>query len=207
MTFHESGLVFNFPEDWKVIKWDEHRFYGYVSGRGFKGVDFMVLLDDGLHLMEVKNYRDRRPQDGQHPFDLVMADPDFYAAIFLQKFADSFALIEIIEKYYLRKQFFNWWSRRNYWGLKTLAHLPFFQKSDLIFWTRAAQIIREQPENVQLDLWLEPGPKISLENFMELKKKLLSYFKKNLILPEGVTIAIHNAMNQSLRIKVEVDAM
>ena len=205
MTFHESGLTFNFPEDWKVIKWDEHRFYGYVSGRGFKGVDFMALRNDGLHLIEVKNYRDRRPQDGQHPFDLVMADPDFYAAIFLQKFADSFALIEIIEKYYLRKRFFNWWSRRNYWGLKTLAHLSFFQKSDLIFWTRAAQIIREQPEKVQLDLWLEPGPKISVKRYLELKEKLLSYFKKNLILPEGVTIAIHNLMDQSLGIQVEAE--
>jgi len=207
MTFHESGLVFNFPENWKVIKWDEHRFYGYVSGRGFKGVDFMALRNDELHLMEVKNYRDRRPQDGQHPFDLVMADPDFYAAIFLQKFADSFSLIEIIEKYYLRKRFFFWWSRRNYWGLRTLAQLSFFQKSDLIFWTRAVQIIRDQPEKVALSVWLEPGPKIPFKKYKELKEKLLLFFKKNPILPEGVTIAIHNANDQSLGIKVEVDSM
>jgi len=157
--------------------------------------------------MEVKNYQDRRPQDGQHPFNLIMAEPEIYGAIFLQKFADSFALIEIIEKYYLRKRFFTWWSKGNYWGLKALAQLPFFQKSDLIFWTRAAQIIRDQPEKVQLDLWLEPGPKISVKKYMKLKEQLLSYFKKNPILPEGVTIAIHNAEDQSLTIKVAVQIM
>ena len=205
MAFWESGLVFNFPVDWKVIKWDEHRFYGYVSGRGFKGVDFMGLREEELYLIEVKNYQDRRPDNGQHPFDLVLSDPDFYAEIFLQKFADSFALIEIIEKYYLRKRFFNWWSRQDYFGLGVLARIPFFQRIDLIFWTRAAQIIRKHPERVQLILWLEPGPRISLEKYITLKKDLESYFKKNPILLEGVTIAINNMDDPYPKVQVEVE--
>jgi len=206
MAFWESGLVFNFPTDWKVIKWDEHRFFGYVSGRGFKGVDFMGLREEELYLIEVKNYQDRRPENGEHPFDLVLSDPDFYGEIFLQKFADSFALIAIIEKYYLRKRLFNWWSRQNYLGLSILARIPFFQKRDLIFWTRAAQIIRSHPERVQLMLWLEPGPKISSEKYNSLKKKLDRYFKKNPILPKGVTITINNMDDPYQDLKVKIDS-
>ncbi len=205
MVFQESGLVFNFPIDWKVIKWDEHRFFGYVSGRGFKGVDFMALRNEELYLIEVKNYRNRRPQDEQHPFDLLFAESDFYGEIFLQKFADSFALIEIIKKYYLRKRFFNWWSQRNYPGLNILARLPFFQKRDFIFWTQAAQIIHNYPEKVQLVLWLEPGPTIPSEKYTELKEKLYAYFKKNPILPEGVTITINNMHDQLPNFNIEVD--
>jgi len=165
--------------DWKVIKWDEHRFFGYVSGRGFKGVDFMALRNEELYLMEVKNYRDRRPQDEQHPFDLVLADSDFYGEIFLQKFTDSFALIEIIKKYYLR---------------------------DFIFWTRAAEIIRNHPEHVHLVLWLEPGPKIPLEKYVEGKEKLHAYFKKNPIFPKGVTIRIQNRNDPAFNLKVEIES-
>ena len=205
MAFWESGLVFIFPTDWKVIKWDEHRFFGYVSGRGFKGVDFMGLREEELYLIEVKNYQDRRPENGQHPFDLVLSDPDFYGEIFLQKFTDSFDLIEIIEKYYLRKRFFNCWAKQNYWGLEILARIPFFQKRDLIFWTRASQIIRNHPERVKLVLWLEPGPKISLEKYNSFKEKLEKYFKKNPIFPEGVTIAINNMDNPYQKIQVEIE--
>ena len=203
MTFKESGLTFSFPINWKVIKWDEHRFFGYVSGRGFKGVDFMALSDEQLYLIEVKNYQDRRPNDDEHPFDLVLADPDFYGEVFLQKFSDSFALIRIVEKYHSRKYFFKFWSQRNYWGLKKLSSHSFFQKFDFIFWTRAAQILREHPAQVQLILWLEPGPKISIEKYIELKEKLFSYFKENPILPEGVTITITNRNNQNFNIKAE----
>jgi len=198
MTFRESGLVFNFPKDWKVIKWDSHRFFGYVSGRGFKGVDFMALCGEELYLIEVKNYQDRRPQDGQHPFDLVSANPDFYGEVFLQKFSDSFALIQIIEKYYLRKPLFKWWSKQNYFGLKTLAAISFFQKTNLIFWIRAAQIIHNRPERVKVILWLEPGPKIPIKRYFELKEKLLFYFKENPVLPEGVHFEIHSMADQTL---------
>ncbi len=204
MKFNESGLVFNFPADWKVIKWDVHRFFGYVSGRGFKGVDFMALRKDALYLMEVKNYQDRRPKDEAHPFDLVFENPDFYAEVFLQKFADSFALISIVEKYYLRKFLFKWWSRQNYRGLQRLARNAFFQNFDFIFWTRAAQIIRERPEQVCLIIWLEPGPKIPEDKYLELKEKLLSYFKKNPVLPEGVKIIIANKNDQVSDLNIEV---
>ena len=174
MIFKESGLNFSFPINWKVIKWDTHRFFGYVSGRGFKGVDFMALSDEKLYLIEVKNYQERRPNDEQHPFDLVLADPDFYAEVFLQKLTDSLALIRIIKKYYLRKYFFKLWSQFNFWGLKNLSSNSFFQKFDFIFWTRAAQILRKHPEQVQLILWLEPGPKISIEKYIELRGCLIS---------------------------------
>ena len=42
-TFTESGLCFTFSKRWKVLKYDEHRFYRYLSGSGFKGVDFIGM--------------------------------------------------------------------------------------------------------------------------------------------------------------------
>lgn len=91
-------------------------------------------------------------------------------------------------------------------GLKTLADISFFQKFDFLFWTRAAQIIEERPKQVAFILWLEPGPKISVEKYINLKEKLLSYFKKNPILPEGVNIAIHNRSDQIHNFNIEVDS-
>jgi hypothetical protein len=204
MTFKESGLTFSFPRSWKVIKWDAHRFFGYVSGRGFKGVDFMALHDEKLYLIEVKNYKNRRSNDKEHPFNLILADPNLYAEIFLQKFSDSFTLIRIIEKYYLRKYFFKFWSQLDYLGLNQLGSFSFFQKFDFIFWTRVSQILRKHPEQVQLILWLEPGVKISTEKYIELKEKLFSYFRENPILPEGVTISINNRGDQNPKFNIKV---
>ena len=52
-TFSESGLSFQFPEGWTTIKYDEHRFYTYLSGEGLKGVDFIAIHGENLVLIEV----------------------------------------------------------------------------------------------------------------------------------------------------------
>ena len=67
-TFIESGLTFSFSKRWKVLKYDKHRFYRYLSGSGFKGVDFIGVLDEKqLVLIEVKNYKDRFELDESDP--------------------------------------------------------------------------------------------------------------------------------------------
>jgi len=91
-----------------VLKYDEHRFYRYLSGSGFKGVDFIGVLDEKqLALIEVKNYKDRYLLDESDPTEGLIDDPLAYADKYAQKFKDTFQLIGIIRKYYKRK----WWFR------------------------------------------------------------------------------------------------
>ncbi|NNE29048.1 MAG: hypothetical protein HKN16_05405, partial [Saprospiraceae bacterium] len=68
MIFSESGLQFQFSNDWTVIKYDDHKFFRYLSGEGLKGVDFLGFTSEGgLFLMEVKNYRNVNLHDGVYP--------------------------------------------------------------------------------------------------------------------------------------------
>ena len=96
--FVESGQLVSFSDYAKVLKLDDHRYYKYVSGLGFKGVDFM-LIDPigGLFLIELKNYIDcsSQPSDEES------------ASIFYQKCEDTLHLLEIIYAYYMKK----WWVR------------------------------------------------------------------------------------------------
>ena len=83
----------HFDKEWRVVKLDEHRFYSRLSGRGFKGVDFVALHGIyGVALIEFKNYSDS-PADVPHDLDITM----------IEKQQDSIRLISIIDKYYRRK--------------------------------------------------------------------------------------------------------
>ena len=94
--YKESGLLFTFPDNWWVIKLDEHRFYRYVSGRGYKGVDFIIIDDSGkLLLIEVKNYSNRFPADGILPITALLGNPMAYANKYIGKYEDTFSLIRI----------------------------------------------------------------------------------------------------------------
>lgn len=89
----ERGIRILFDEEWQVVKLDEHRFYSRLSGRGFKGVDFVALHKDyGVALIEFKNYADP-PVAVPSDLDLVM----------IEKQEDTIRLIKIINKYYWRK--------------------------------------------------------------------------------------------------------
>ena len=96
--FIESGHVVDFGNEARVIKLDDHRYYSYVSGRGYKGVDFIVLDPmAGLILIELKNYIDAYNQPSESES----------ASIFYQKCEDTLHLLEIIHAYFIKK----WWVR------------------------------------------------------------------------------------------------
>ena len=151
-AFTESGLVFRFSDRWKVLKYDEHRFYRYLSGSGFKGVDFIGILDEKqLALIEVKNYKDRYSSDESDPTEELIAASGAYAEKYAQKFQDTFHLIGIIRKYYKRR----WW-------FKTLRKLilqriprRWLLRFDWGFWNIVIQLVDEKKEKVFIVLWLE----------------------------------------------------
>jgi hypothetical protein len=107
-TFQESGLAFNFEDDWIVIQYDKHRFYRYLSGRGLKGVDFIYVINfEKLVLMEVKNYNDRYEYDEINPTETFLNNLDRFFNAYVGKFNHTLRAIQIIHYYYQRK----WWFR------------------------------------------------------------------------------------------------
>ena len=60
MTYQESGLEFNFDNNWVLKKYDSHPFYKSLSGANLKAVDFIgIWKNEILVLIEVKNYKIR----------------------------------------------------------------------------------------------------------------------------------------------------
>jgi len=115
LVFSESGLSFQFPKSWTVFKYDEHRFYTYLSGAGLKGVDFIAIDGDELILIEVKNYADRIIKENFDPMEGLLSEPAVYVEAYFQKFEDTFRLLDIIEQYYNRK----WWYRNIFQQFKS----------------------------------------------------------------------------------------
>lgn len=53
----EGNQHITFPDEWKVIKLDGHRYYKRISGLGIKAVDFIAIDPDwGLFFIELKDY-------------------------------------------------------------------------------------------------------------------------------------------------------
>ena len=171
--YSESGLIFNFPDDWKVFPFDQHRFYRYVSGYGLKGVDFIgITPEKKLVLIEVKNYFDRFPKDGVDPLQRILEDPWEFAEQMILKFEDSFSLIKGIQQYYQRRTWFKWIAA---------PMAPFLPESYLLsrdwgFWSTASQLLSEN--KLDLVLWFEAGLYISEEKEIQLIKKINAYFSE-----------------------------
>ncbi|AEE51663.1 hypothetical protein [Haliscomenobacter hydrossis] len=147
MTFHESGLVFRFPEDWLVRKFDSHTFYRGLSGFGFKAVDFIVLPPEGpLLLLEVKNYFNRDPRINAPVPPELLPIPAILADKLHEKSADTLEAILKIQRYYFRK-----WSYRLL--LPWLFRLR-WKRSDWVFWTLVHQRAHVDRQ-AQFVCWLE----------------------------------------------------
>lgn len=144
--FKESGIDFHFSEEWLVQKYDDHRFYKYLSGRGFSGVDFISLRKGNqVVFWEIKNFI-RRKAGGNHDPELKLIErPEQFHYEITEKVKDTILLIDTVKKYYLRK----WWYRLLY---------PFFKdkenpKSDWLFWSRLEELI--QQKGIHFILWME----------------------------------------------------
>ncbi len=175
-TFRESGLIFTFPENWTVVKLDEHRFYSYVSGRGYKGVDFIAIDGTGrLILLEVKNYRDRYPKDGVRPVAALLESPSLYAHNYLRKFEDSFSLIRIVHQYYQRK----FWVRRVGEPFLRFGFHPWLLRFDWVFWWKVYQNRMAGSKHTRLVLWLELDEGVLSEQLASLRHHLIHRFDEH----------------------------
>jgi hypothetical protein len=147
MTFQESGLVFHFPSDWLVRKFDSHHFYRGLSGFGFKGVDFIALPPEGpLLLIEIKNYFNRDPRVNAPVPPGQLPPPDVLADKLHEKSADTLQAILAIQRYYLRL-----WTYRFFlpWSFRLRR-----SRSEWVFWTLAFRRAHTERQ-AQFVCWLE----------------------------------------------------
>ncbi len=141
----ESGLIFTFPADWGVRKYDHHTFYQGLSSVGLKAVDFIVLPPSGeLWLIEVKNFLPRQAA-GRTYYPKIKATKRLAEQVHY-KFRHSLQAIDIIHRYYQRKWLFRL-AKPLLRGLKRFD-------SDWTFWAEAhARLLAQQPTH--LLIWLE----------------------------------------------------
>jgi len=118
--FDESDYQFEFSTQWKVLKYDSHPYYKIVSGRSFSGVDFAGIIDDHLHLIEIKNFYQYN-QQGHIDDELVFCEE------MKEKYLDTIDLIQIIQKYHERK-----WTYRLFYNI--VKSYPSLHE-DWWFWT------------------------------------------------------------------------
>ena len=199
-TFSESGLTFRFSKRWKVLKYDEHRFYRYLSGSGFKGVDFIGIIDEKkLALIEVKNYKDRYEQDQVDPSEALLNDPTAYATQFAHKFKDTFQLISIIRKYYQRR----WWFQQPRNLLLRFIPRRFLLQFDWGFWNIVIQLIDENHEKMMVVLWLELNQNLPKEKIEKATNIIETYLQKQFPSTDAEVI-IANSKSNILEIEGEI---
>lgn len=166
MTFQESGLIFHFPADWLVRKFDSHKFYRGISGLGFKGVDFIALPPEGpLLLFEVKNYFNRDPRiNAPVPLDQLPSPHDLADKLH-EKSADTLEAILSIRRWYQQQ-----------WIYRTFLPLSYrlrYKQSEWVFWTLVYQRAHDQRQS-QFVFWLELG-EAQAEWRETLSQKLKTY--------------------------------
>lgn len=146
-TYAESDLIFGFPDSWTVRQFDRTTAYRSVSGHGLKGVDFLALdADDGVWLVEVKNFR-RRDEHTR----MLRRDPEALARHVGTKFTDTRRLIRVMRRAMDRK----WWMGIHLWwqGLRRRGA----GASHYVFWQEVAR--RVEYGRVTCLLWLETPEK------------------------------------------------
>lgn len=60
--FKESGLIFSFDRNWRVLKWDAHPAFvgGLRRHQSTCGVDFLALHGTVPYFIEIKSFREHR---------------------------------------------------------------------------------------------------------------------------------------------------
>jgi len=161
--FHESELTFYFNRDWKVLRYDEHKYYRIVSGRSVSGVDFACITpDETLLLIEVKNFY-------QYNRSGLIDDTNRFAEEIKEKIVDTLDLITIIHKYHRRK----WTFRIMIDLVRRFPKLHY----DWWFWSKMYDL-HLQPEKLLFLLVLESETEVS-----SLQKQITE-----LIMSEGVEV-------------------
>lgn len=182
MTFLESNLQFNFDaSNWKVLKYDAHKFYKTFSGAGLKGVDFVgIYQGEKLIFFEIKNFR-IHPTKPDATF-IVFEDTDLFVEQLKGKMEDTLTAIKVIVKYLQRK----FWYRT---FLKLEGFLPksLVKNQDWYFWHQI-NTLRNSNSSQIFVLWLEIDSnyktKTNATFFDELQEKLSEAFKHLAIKPK-----------------------
>ncbi|XZF14454.1 hypothetical protein ACTHGU_21940 [Chitinophagaceae bacterium MMS25-I14] len=95
----EGNLVFTFPNDWRVIKYDETKFYRHKmepTGAELAAVDFLISPPDYTHLilLEVKDFRNyevenRKRQSATLPLEVIRKALHTLSAIYLVAYTQN----------------------------------------------------------------------------------------------------------------------
>ncbi|MEM8524166.1 MAG: hypothetical protein AAGG68_05970 [Bacteroidota bacterium] len=150
--FTESNLQFHFHDNWTVRKYDEHPFYQAMSGVGMSAVDFVGIHPSGkLFLMEVKNFNNRSERENLRTLDKLEGDSPLLLEILEEKAEETQKGIRAISRYLHRK----WWYRTRFKLLNSPTFQTYLLQIDRLFWMKAAQILEQFPNQVQVVLWLE----------------------------------------------------
>ncbi len=146
-VYPESDLLFHFPDDWVVRKYDGTVAYQSLSGHGLKGVDFIALTPAGeLWFIEVKNYRPRFSNEQE--FRANRPSPDRLADQVARKFTDSRRLLRIVDTALRRR----WWPRLQLRWMEWRGRPR--PNSNYWFWTEARRRLEHTNKLVCL-LWME----------------------------------------------------
>lgn len=150
-SYQESRLEFRFGQHWQVNKYDDHRFYRALSGAGLKGVDFIgIWKTQKLVLIEVKNYKLIFPTKAPPIEKQILGSLPLLLETMTYKIEDTFLAVNTIIKYYQRR----WW----YPPCKQLfSYFPttYLLRFEWGYWTYVQRMLLQQPEQVDLVLWLE----------------------------------------------------
>lgn len=123
-TYRESGLTIRFSAECEVCKFDEHRFFRWLSGSGIKGVDFLVLCEKELFLLEIKNFNQWKGK----------AIPEDLFEEIEGKKEGTLKVIRVVHSFFLRKWSYRLWKRWVY--PMAVARKAF---SEWHFWTQALE--------------------------------------------------------------------
>lgn len=134
MIFQESGLQFDFGQDWIVKKYDEHAYFQSLSGMGLKGVDFIAIRQGReLVFIEVKNYRTRYNAKMDQSFEVLVKPAAELAYELKRKSEDTLLAMDAVLQYYHR----SWWYRRL---RKVWLRWPWLQHKRA-FWSQADALV------------------------------------------------------------------
>lgn len=165
-SFQESDLIFTFPDDWTVRKFDDTAAYQSLSGHGLKGVDFICISPEPkLWLIEVKNYRPRHKLGRE--YRATRRPPEELAEHIVKKFQDSLRLINIVNASLHR----SWLSRVRMWYRRSLRSSPV---SNHWFWP-FVQNLASSGSALEYVLWLETPEDNSdydVKTYEELKARM-----------------------------------
>lgn len=149
MTFLESGLQFDFtPTNWRVMKYDTHRYFKILSGAGLKGIDFIgIHKEEALIFFEVKHFRTNNP-NSKTTF-LIFDDTALFIQNITAKMEDTITAIKVIIKYLNRKAWYRYF-------LKLEQYIPsqLLQQKDWYFWHQIHQLRSANTSN-SFVIWLE----------------------------------------------------